>query len=213
MIKFYVDYFEWVGVILNKKTYMLLGAIFGLTLLLSSGILVLTNAYKNNRSEKIAEEKEVIKEINDGYKEFKAELEEFGDERSTVLGEISNLTNFYGTMEENYSKVVKHVVDYEQLVEKIDNAYPSLKTNCIGKTYYQYEPNNKCIAFVSGLEQLINTYIRNVEVFNKRIEEYNKWTTEEANKGHKKLDDIVSKKYTTYVDLNKDKKYEGQTGE
>ena len=213
MLKSNVDYFKRVGVILNKKTYMLLGIIFGVTLLLSAGILVLTNTYKNNRNKEIAEEKETVKKINAGYKTFKEALEKFSDERKKIIDEISDLTNLYSAMESNYKEVTKKIEEYETLVEKIENEQTELNDLCIGKTYYQYEITNKCEAFVSGLEQAINTYVRNLEMFNGRIEEYNKWTTEKENSGHKKIEKIVSKKYPTYVDLNKDKKFEGQVGE
>ena len=161
----------------------------------------------------VKKEKEAMKKAMDtivsDYDTFKKEIEKFSTERESIYNEVMN-TPYYSDVFKNYTSNVEKLKTYEELVSEIDSSSKGLKENCLNRRYNDQDVTNKCNAFVINYEQSMNYFVNDIERFNKRIDEYNEWsTTSNTDKKYTKLEKYESK-YKDYVDINNDKVFSGK---
>jgi hypothetical protein len=117
-------------------------------------------------------------------------------------------------MTDNYEDIVGQLKHYESLIDEAKDMSSYLKDNCV-KRYSVLEANSLCDAYYINLEKTINLYIVDIELFNKKIDEYNAWTEKEnasvtATTEYEKLEKYASVNYPDYVDLNEDGTFLGK---
>jgi len=198
---------------MRKQTILLLAGLLGISMLVSAGVLIITKNYKDNRQSKRDAEKELHGTINIEYKNFKTDVEKMADKSIESINKITEITSLYITIESEYKSIVAAIEEYETELRVVEDNYKKLNTLCLGAEYRIYEVNNKCRAYEINLEQIINTFVRNLKAINDKIAEYNDWAKEEENKDHKQLEIIAAKNYKDYIDINKDGEYKSQIGD
>ena len=197
---------------MKKQQYIqLFSFMFGITFIVSSIVFTLGNAYKEERKNRINEETIIADEIGNVYETFYSKETELNNFRADLTEKISDSAAYYANMPVNYDDIFTGFDSYEVQVGEIEDISVYLKEKC-KKTYSILEANNKCNAYYINLEKTINLFVGEVDYFNAKIDEYNKWIVEEnenpltINK-YEELDKYVSKKYDAYVDLNNDGTY------
>ena len=138
-----------------------------------------------------------ISKINKDYAEFKKDIEEVNKTRDELHKNILD-TVYYESFESSENEYKKALYNYE-----------NLKGYCeIGIYYSSSDANSKCNAFNLGYEQLINTFVDDINMYNNNVKKYNSWLDEQQNTTSKKLEGYKTKK--TYIDYNKDGEYSGK---
>lgn len=156
--------------------------------------------YSNNQSE-IKQRMEMVTEL---YQEFKEDIGTFNDKRNEIY-RIVIQDMYYQTLKEKDNEFKSLYASYEEVVTILDEDYGKLKGKCINVLYPDVSVNNKCEAFVLGYEEAINTYVNDVAIYNKNIQNYNDWATEN---GQEKLEKFNTEK--DYIDVNGDRIYKGK---
>lgn len=184
---------------MKNKTAIILGLI-GLILIIGGGALAVVKGF-NGEKENLSKTMNIIV---DDYSAFKTKIENFSSLREEIYTDIMN-SQYYSEVFEKYNANIEKLTSYEGAVVQIDNVSSNLKKNCTSRKYNDQDITNKCNAFIINYEQSINYFINDINRFNTRIEEYNKWvTTENTNKKYTELEKFKSR-YTDYVDINNDK--------
>ncbi len=198
-----------------KKDYIKLCClVMGVSLILSGVVLMISNIYKQNRNDKINDEKKIVDEILDVYESFKSKTEEFGEKRDIINAKISDYVSYYTGMEENYQMMQEVLTNYETLIGEVEDSAFYLKANCLNETYSNPNANSNCNSYIINFEKIVNTFVVDLQLLNSKIDEYNNWATSE-NEGlsdedkHKILEHFVSTKYTDFIDVNNDGTYLG----
>ncbi len=147
--------------------------------------------------------KEMIK-IQDQYVLFKASIESYNEIREKVYTSIFN-DLYYNTMEEKSESNQAVLKEAEKVVEKVEKTSKSLKKACLGVIYPDVSVNTKCSSFAIAYEQVVNSYVSDVEQYNQQIKAYNTWAKKEGK-------NILSPYQTNqkYLDYNQDKTYSGK---
>lgn len=157
----------------------------------------------------IAKDKKKTKEamnliIKDSEK-FEKSVEKFNEKRDNIYTEVFTET-YYDTIKEKYESWNNSLQDYEKVVDNIETTSKNLKKYCNGMYYSKSEVNQKCNDFISLYEEVNNTFISDIDAYNKIIKEYNEYMKE--NNSTETLNTYSTKK--KYIDYNKDKTYSGK---
>lgn len=201
-----------------KRQYLrLFSFLIGITFIISGVLFTLVNNYKQDKKKKIDEEKLIADEIGNVYQTFYDKEKSLSTFRDEVINEFKNFSVFFTTMPDKYSDIASKIENYEKNITEIEDISSYLKDKCTQR-YSVLEANDKCDAYYINLEKSINIFIADMELFNSKIKEYNKWTETEnssaiATKKYDKLEEFKVKKYTEYVDLNDDGTYLGRNNE
>ena len=201
-----------------KQQYLrLFSFLIGITFIVSGVIFTVVNNYKEEKNKKIQEERIIADEIENVYTTFFDKEKELSEYRDTLLNDIKEFTVFYTEMPGGYDGIIPKVEEYEKKLIEIDDASSYLASAC-KERYSVLEANDKCDAYYINLEKSINIFVGDIEYFNSKISDYNKWTETEnesviKTKTYDKLDEFKATKYTEYVDLNGDETYLGRKEE
>lgn len=199
-----------------KREYTkLFSFILGITFILSGIIFTLSNIYKENKQQKIDDERIIIDEIIDVYETFRQKTEAFSQKRDLINSDISEYTSYYTGMQEKYESMLEELKEYETLVKEVEDAATYLKSNCLKESYSNADANNKCNAYIINYERTVNSFVGDVNFFNSKIDEYNEWTIKEneeltENEKYKSLEKFTSSYYKEYIDINNDGTYLGK---
>lgn len=164
--------------------------------------LIIYNFYKGYKDDK-AKTNELINNINNGYNDFVAGLNDINNKRETVYTNIFKET-YYTDMQNNIDSWNTTIDEYSKTIESLDNKSKYLKDNCLNIKFYHSEINPKCDLFVENYEMVINYYITDIEIYNKNIDSYNTWANENDEDSYKIIDKFVNNSYTEYIDFNND---------
>ena len=146
--------------------------------------------------------------ISSKYETFKTEVEKINTERDSMHKDFLD-TIYYETFEENETNYKKRLYEYEKNVTNLSKANTTLKEYCKNGIYYSSSDiNSKCNAFNLAYEQLINTFVDDINKYNGNISQYNSWLKEQNITTKKELETYETKK--TYIDYNKDGQYSGK---
>ncbi len=201
-----------------KRQYLrLFSFLIGITFIISGVLFTLVNNYKQDKKKKIDEEKLIADEIGNVYQTFYDKEKSLSTFRDEVINEFKSFSVFFTTMPDKYANIASKIENYEKNITEIEDISSYLKDKCTQR-YSVLEANDKCDAYYINLEKSINIFIADMELFNSKIKEYNKWTETEnssaiATKKYDKLEEFKVKKYTEYVDLNDDGTYLGRNNE
>ena len=161
--------------------------------LLGYGIFTVIDKSSKDRNERQKREKEIVS----NFEEFKEAALSFGEEsieyRSWIKDDINEATLY------QYDAWVLSLDRMTEAVNDIEKVAPVFKKNCINKKYSNKDVEEKCSSFIEIYEEVINTYVVDVQDFNQKITELKEKTKKEELKEYElKLEK---------VDINKDNIY------
>ena len=202
-----------------KREYIKLFSIMiGISLLISSGIYVIANNFKNEKQKAIDEEKVIIDEIGDLYKQFNEKEVDFNTKREEYIKTVDNGSTYFASMPANYNKMIAKAKEYEELLVELDDFDTFLYASCKNHTYSKNSTNKNCLTYLKNMEKTINTFIDDIKYLNHKIDAYNEWIITENKsvivyKKYTALKNFESEKYTDYVDLDEDQVKMGANGD
>lgn len=166
-------------------------------MLLVVGFLVM---YLNDSFKRENELKESYKKINENYDVFEEKLEIVTGEREIMTNDVVN--NYYiDEVVNNYDNWISIIKDYNKSIDEISK-YKDLIVNYCYKEYEDNNVNSKCQSMILGYETAINYFVKDIEGFNKFIDEYNSNYPDNTY--------IVFSSSYNYVDMNDDGNYLGK---
>ena len=156
--------------------------------------------YLNYSFGKENELKEKYRKINESYDVFEEKLEIITGEREIMTNNVVN--NYYiDEVNDNYDKWIKIIQDYNKSIDEI-NKYKDLIINYCNQEYKDDKVNSKCQSMILGYETAINYFVKDIDNFNKFIEEYNSNYPDNTY--------VVYENLYNYVDMNDDGNYIGK---
>ncbi len=181
----------------NKKIIFILLVI--LIIFISLIILFINNLRKDQ-----IKTKKVMNEILSKYDEFEDQVLVFNDIRDKVYSSVF-VDTYYDTIKEKYKNNINSLKELEDSVNVIINKSKKLKNNCKGY-FSSSDVNSKCLSFNNTYEEVINSFVTDINKYNEIIDNYNEYITE--NGTGEILDKYKSSK--KYIDFNNDSKYSGK---
>ncbi len=198
-----------------KNQYIkLFSLLVGISAICSGVVYVFADSYRNRRLDVIKEENLIADEIGAVYDTFLNKEKELSAYRDSYNNDFKEFASFYSNMPGEYENIVAELRQYEALIDEAKDMSTYLKDNC-QRRYSVLEANSLCDAYYINLEKSINLYVVDIELFNKKIDEYNTWTDKEnasitATTEYEKLEKYASVNYPDYVDLNEDGTFLGK---
>ena len=177
------------------KKYIIIGLIIVSILTISITIFIV-DLQKDTENSKI-----VMEEINNYYKKYETNIDDYNLTRDTL---IKKLSSFYNeSFKEEYQEIISILNDYDKIMNETTKNVEIINKNCSNHIFNNSKTNTICKSYKESYEQMTNIFLSDIEDFNDLVEKYNK-TTEET------LGKYNSKYIKDYIDYNKDGKYEGK---
>lgn len=187
----------------KKKLSIILGVI-GIALIIFGIILSFISNVKKDQKEMNSRMDTIVTE----YSKFEKNIEEFNKTRKSLHEEFLDKV-YYETLTQNDTAYKTKLTDYETQVAKISQSTKTIREYCKDGIYYSSsDVNNKCNSFKLGYEEMVNSFVDDINTYNKNITAYNKYLDDEGNTTSLKLETYQTKK--TYIDYNNDGKYSGK---
>ncbi len=149
------------------------------------------------------ETRKEMKKIQKEYVTFKSSIESYNTIRDQLYASVFKDT-YYNTFKEKDPGNKEMLKEAEKIVKQVATASKSLKKACDGVIYPDVSINTKCSSFSLAYEQVINSFVSDVDAYNKQIDAYNTW----IGKKEEQVESYKTKR--TYIDYNQDKKYSGK---
>lgn len=186
----------------NKKVVLLV--LIGVVCLITGFVLMFISSVKKDQKELNSR----ISTIVTSYKKFKNNLEKVNKERDDIHKEFLD-TIYYETFQQNDTSYKNKLLAYEENITKLSKNNSKLKEYCNSGVYYSStDANNKCRAFNLAYEEMINSFVDDISMYNKNINTYNKWLKDKGDTTSIILEKYKTKK--TYIDFNQDGDYSGK---
>lgn len=187
----------------KKKLSIILGVV-GIALIIFGIILSFISNVKKDQKEMNSRMDTIITE----YSKFEKNIDEFNKTRKSLHEEFLDKV-YYETLTQNDTAYKTKLTDYETQVAKISQSTKTIREYCKDGIYYSSsDVNNKCNSFKLGYEEMVNSFVDDINTYNKNITAYNKYLDDEGNTTSLKLEAYQTKK--TYIDYNNDGKYSGK---
>lgn len=187
----------------KKKLSIILGVV-GVALIIFGIILSFISNVKKDQKEMNSRMDTIVTE----YSKFEKNIEEFNKTRKSLHEEFLDKV-YYETLTQNDTAYKTKLTDYETQVAKISQGTKTIREYCKDGIYYSSsDVNNKCNSFKLGYEEMVNSFVDDINTYNKNITAYNKYLDDEGNTTSLKLETYQTKK--TYIDYNNDGKYSGK---
>lgn len=155
--------------------------------------------YMRNKS---LDSKKDLKQINTLYNKVEKEFKSFSSMRDEFYKNKSN-DFFLDSMGEKVSYWNSFIPKYKNKLDNITETSNQLIKLC-KKTYINQDANSKCNIFKRNYEMSNNYYVRDIDLYLKFANEYNKVLQEKDAKLN-----IIDNKYK-YIDIDENNVYEGK---
>ena len=187
----------------SKKVKILV--IIGITCIVWGFITMFISSVKKDQKEMNSR----MDIINKSYKDFSKKIEEFNTMRDSLHKEFLDKV-YYETLVTQDTEFKNKLKTYEELVSNISlSTKDNLRKYCIDDIYYSSsDVNSECAAFKLGYEEMVNSFVDDINQYNSNLVQYNAWLDSEG-----KTDSIHLEGYETkkkYIDYNKDGEYSGK---
>ena len=159
-----------------------------------------------NYNDDQAEVKKRMDIVLNTYDTFKSDVDSFNTIRDNIYNEVLQ-DMYYETLKNNDTRFKELFNSYKESLEVIDKDYKKIEDKCINVLHPNADVNNKCEAMIVGYEEVVNTYISDVESYNKNITSYNSFL-KETNSTDVSLEEIKLER--DYLDVNGDREYNGK---
>ena len=189
---------------MSDKKKVIVIFLLGMISLITGFILLFISNLKQDQKEMNNRISIIIKQ----YDKFSSELEKVNTTRDELHNDFLD-TIYYDTFEKNDTSYKNRLLEYEEAVTKISKDNKTLKEYCNSNIYYSSsDANSKCSAFNLAYEQMVHSFVDDINKYNSNITKYNSWLDEQGNTVSLKLEKYKTKK--TYIDFNKDGDYSGK---
>lgn len=191
----------------KNKTIKIL-VILGITCVVWGFIVMFISGVKKDQKEMNNRMDTILK----SYKQFQKKLNEFSKMRDELHTEFLDKV-YYETLATQDTGFKNKLKDYEELVSKISlSTKDNLRKYCVDDIYYSSsDVNSKCAAYKTEYEQMVNSFVDDINRYNNNITQYNNWLDNNGQKDSLHLD--VYKTNKKYIDYNKDGEYSGKEDE
>ncbi len=179
---------------MNKSRVILISVIVVIVFLVG-----LLGCYISNIINDMNETKEIGETIISSFDDFRDEVIVFSDKREEVTLKM-NEELYYDTVSILYDDYILILEEYKNIVDSIEVNSEVLKDKC-SVIYVDTNVNQKCDAFKTMYEEVINLFSYDVKRFNLFVDNYNS-----TNQGVLELFDSG---YENYIDYNNDNVYLG----
>ena len=187
----------------NKKKITILILLGIISIIVGLVILFISNLKRDQQ-----EMNDRIEIIIKDYNKFSKDLKKVNETRDTLHKDFLD-TIYYDTFEKNDTSYKNRLLEYEEDVTEISKNNKKLKEYCNSNIYYSSsDVNSKCSAFNLAYEQMVNSFVDDINKYNSNISMYNSWLDGQGNTSSLKLEKYKTKK--TYIDFNKDGDYSGK---
>ena len=187
----------------NKKKLLILSLI-GIMLIICGLIFMFISSVKKDQKEMNSRMEKIIS----SYDDFSTNIEKFNTTRDSIHNEFLDKV-YYETLEQNDTSYKNKLYEYEKLVSTISKDSKTLREYCKGDVYYSSsDANSKCTSFKLGYEEMVNTFVDDINIYNTNIKDYNAYLDSEGKTDSIKLEEYKTEK--TYIDYNKDGDYSGK---
>ncbi len=188
----------------KNKTIKIL-VIIGIALVVWGFIMMFISSVKKDQKEMNSR----METITNSYKDFTKKIEEFNKKRDELHKEFLDKV-YYETLATQDTGFKNKLKEYEEMVSNISlSTKDNLRKYCVDDIYYSSaDVNNKCAAYKLAYEEMVNSFVDDINRYNSNLTQYNNWL--DANG---KTDSIHLEAYQTkkkYVDYNKDGEYSGK---
>ena len=148
--------------------------------------------------------------IVNSYDKFSKKIEEFNTMRDSLHTEFLDKV-YYEKLETQDTDFKNKLKTYEELVSSISlSTKNNLRKYCQDNIYYSSsDVNNKCAAYKQAYEEMVNSFVDDVNTYNSNIDQYNKYLDTQGATNALRLEKYQTKKQ--YIDYNKDGTYSGRS--
>lgn len=144
-------------------------------------------------------------DVNNSFEEFSTNITLFEmvrDELYTAY--LGNL--YYETLLRDDTIIKNKMSNYEAMVDEMGKQVTELDKLCDDVYYPDGNVNNKCSNYKAIYEQVVNYFVRDVELYNTNIKSYNDYQTSVGSISLLNEYQTIKK----YVDYNNDKQFDGK---
>lgn len=189
---------------MSKERKILVLCLLGIVSLITGIIIMFISSLKQDQAKMNKRIDTIIKK----YDKFSKDLESVNKVRDSLHKEFLD-TIYYDTFEKNDTSYKNRLLEYEEMITKLSKDNNTMKDYCNSNVYYSSsDANSKCSAFNQAYEEMVNSFVDDINQYNKNITNYNSWLDEQGNTNSLKLEKYKTKK--TYIDFNKDGNYSGK---
>ena len=188
----------------NKKVKILV--LIGITCIVWGLILMFVSSVKKDQKEMNARMDKIV----NSYDKFSKKIEEFNTMRDSLHTEFLDKV-YYEKLETQDTDFKNKLKIYEELVSSISlSTKNNLRKYCQDNIYYSSsDVNNKCAAYKQAYEEMVNSFVDDVNTYNSNIDQYNKYLDTQGVTNALRLEKYQTKKQ--YIDYNKDGTYSGRS--
>lgn len=187
-----------------KKKKIVILVVVGVTCIIWGLITLFISSVKKDQREMNARMDVIIKD----YTKFNSNLEKYNLKRDEIHQDFLD-TIYYEALGNNDTQYKNKLYEYEKIVTDISKSTKKLRDYCKEGIYYsKSDVNSKCNSFKQGYEEMINTFVEDINLYNSNLNQYNDWLDSEGKTDSVKLDNYKTSK--KYIDYNKDGKYAGK---
>ena len=188
----------------NKKVKILV--LIGITCIIWGLILMFVSSVKKDQKEMNARMDKIV----NSYDKFSKKIEEFNTMRDSLHTEFLDKV-YYEKLETQDTDFKNKLKTYEELVSSISlSTKNNLRKYCQDNIYYSSsDVNNKCAAYKQAYEEMVNSFVDDINTYNSNIEQYNKYLDTQGATNALRLEKYQTKKQ--YIDYNKDGTYSGRS--
>ena len=188
----------------NKKVKILV--LIGITCIVWGLILMFVSSVKKDQKEMNARMDKIV----NSYDKFSKKIEEFNTMRDSLHTEFLDKV-YYEKLETQDTDFKNKLKTYEELVSSISlSTKNNLRKYCQDNIYYSSsDVNNKCAAYKQAYEEMVNSFVDDVNTYNSNIDQYNKYLDTQGATNALRLEKYQTKKQ--YIDYNKDGTYYGRS--
>ncbi len=187
-----------------KKKKVVILVVIGVTCIIWGFITLFISSVKKDQKAMNARMDTIMKD----YTKFNSNIEKFSSKRDEIHQGFLD-TIYYEVLGNNDAEYKNKLYEYEKIVTDISKSTKKLRDYCKEGIYYsKSDVNSKCNSFKQGYEEMVNTFVEDVNLYNSNLEQYNAWLDSEGKTDGTKLENYKTSK--KYIDYNKDGKYAGK---
>lgn len=157
----------------------------------------------------IRKDKEKTKKVMDTivkkYDVFEKRVVKFNEVRDEIYTTVFADT-YYDVIKESYTDNNNRMKGLEKTINDVEKSASKLKEYCRNAYYSSSDVNRKCSSFKSLYEEVVNSFVSDVDKYNKVLDNYNNYIKEAG--GNEILEKYSTKK--KYIDFDGDKEFVGK---
>lgn len=151
------------------------------------------------------ETKKVMNTIIKKYDIFEKKVLKFNEFRDEVYTTVFADT-YYDAIGSSYSDNNNRIKKLEEIIDEVEKSANQLKKYCKNVYYSDSDVNRKCSSFKSLYEEVINSFVSDIDKYNKVLDNYNNYIKDSG--GGETLEKYNTKK--KYIDFDGDKEFVGK---